>query len=251
MTLGLNLSLGSRGPSASGPASDAPGAPLVNYDFSQPSSFTLNGSAISGVSDLGSAGADLAQATGANQPATSTINTVAALDFDGTADYLQVTDGTALSHFAATNPAFTLAVVYQLDVLTGGQAVMALNTSTSADGYFTVSKQDFSMFFQGFNGAGASLTASGGQDTNAHNMVIVKSATTADVYIDGVLGTNDGALSLAALSIDRITVGAWQQNGSVFNYLNGRVGEIIIYDTVLTGSDLTALQSHIDTKWGF
>jgi hypothetical protein len=200
------------------------------YDGSDSATITESGGLISQWDDK--AGSfHLLQATGANQPATGrTQNSLAVVDFTGN-DYM---DANGALNEAAT----TVFVVGAID-----------NTGV------------FNFFFDGTSGnrhtlfnngddwfvAQAGNVTGGTPDTSAHQFTCSFPGDSANtsLRIDGVLTAGPG--NGGTQSLGTLRVGA---EFGFFAYLNGFIGELIVYDSVLGTSDRDDVEAYLKDKWG-
>ena len=235
-----------------GGGANLPTGALHHYDFSDDANLTLSGSEITAVADLGTTGSSLAPRTAGERPTnTGTINSVQAADFDG-ADSLF---GTLNSYFGGSDQPFTVAIVAQDDVASGAADLVAFNSSGSANPYYDFRSQTGT---GGFNfgkrdTSGTLKTATGGTpNTSPHVFLYWSNGTTVSLEVDGVSifsGTDINVVG--STGVNRLSLGVWYQVSSLFNYLNGKIGEVVIYGTELSSGDRTDLKSFLNAKWGF
>lgn len=82
-------------------------------------------------------------------------------------------------------------------------------------------------------------------DTIDHLFKVELNTTSSNVYIDGslVVSGNIGSDGLTGITV------AEDFNGST-GELDGYIAEVLIYDSIITGTDDTNIQNYLNTKWG-
>jgi hypothetical protein len=219
-----------------------------------------NGSSVRGWDDEGDA-FDLAfmdVTLGTTVPTwvSSAINSLGALDFDGTDDSLRLrtdsnTGGPVFDTVFNVN-AKTLFIVFQMEGNATNQAAPYDNTGLFAEdgGYF-------GMYLKTNGSVHSALAynfASGAQETSitiSQNVpyVAMLKHDGSTLSIEARDGTNTLSNSVSSgntnASAARVHVG----RGFAAAFFNGKVGEIATYDAALTGTDLTDAWSYFTTKW--
>jgi hypothetical protein len=187
-----------------------------------------------------------AQGTGSSQPTTGsvTINSLNALAFDGS-DVLTLSD--TASTIMGASAAGTVLFVTKRNSDTGDAVPNAAISDWGTDG----GNQDYEPYNDGtiYHGWGSNTRKTTGNpsaDLSAvHLFTIITSASEWTYKIDGTnhytTGTNTVAWSSSA---PRLCVANGASNAA------RHLGEILMYDTALTGTDLTNAQDYLSTKWG-
>lgn len=197
------------------------------------------------------------QGTAGNQPTASTVGSLAALDFDGTTDFLDA-PAAALDTFNDVNKAWVLAV-YRHDVAdvsdTERPLYTAANNSTASRVYLgvgsTTSGAANKIYFGGrrldadsfaYSGFGPALTA--GQVTILLGYMDW-TARTAEIWLDGEqeatassLWTGSGNTSATDSASMRI---GGNTGASPIRFLNGRVAELVVGTSELSSDDIDKL----------
>lgn len=93
--------------------------------------------------------------------------------------------------------------------------------------------------------AGTALTSLNTEDTNAHIHEFVVNGTSSELYIDGALDISGAA---GANSIEGLTLFASRADA---NISNGRMGEVLVYNSVLTTAQRGQVRRYLARKWGF
>ena len=183
-------------------------------------------------------GRDFAQAIAANRPIVSAVtqNGRAILEFDGSNDqlihssnFLQVANCTMLAAF-------------QRNANTYGGVIASANNADRSPGIIIDSLRGAIRGFQNL-----ALAAVGA--VNAFN---ITSGTVANGT--AVMFTNGTEISTSAVSNTLDNTGTTTAIGSYrttqANYLNGYIGEIIVYTRVLTVSERRRAEGYLGKKWG-
>lgn len=223
-------------------------APLGWWDPSDSSNVTLIGSNVSQVDDLSGNGYHMTQATDSNRPtiASAQMNGLDALSFDGT-EYIQSTIGT---EFSGTDIPFTLSFVYQFDNadLSGTEIILSFGHSTTASNHHWFGGIVSDVLRTRRNGTGTAAEVDFLKtDASPHVVSLVFDGNDIDVWYDGVL-VKQATLDLGDVSLNNLTLGAWDSNGEGFN-LDGKIGEVWVHDTVLNYTALKSLHMYLGMKW--
>jgi hypothetical protein len=215
------------------------------WDFSDLSTLTID-TGISAVADKSGNGYNATQSVGGNQPLSSQNqrNGRAVADFDGTGDRLQTAnvsaDLAAFSSFVALSPrtlgqlsfgriwtrndiqrAMLVASGNQFTVAHGNRQAAGTTTSISLNDWFYITG-----------------TSSGGSSPNFELWVNGQSQA---INASGTANTSSVASNPYAIG-DR-AAGA--------RAFDGRIGEIIIYNRVLSAAEITKIEQYLAKKWGF
>lgn len=212
------------------------------YDASNAASITHVAGAVSQWNDLSGNGYHLKQGTGSLQPTTgTTLNGLNSITFNG--DGL---DTDAFAPVALTD--LTLAVC-----LNNTSSSHSIGEITGKAQYITYGDSNQAHTMYGWTGApnvGINDAALGSGETFLL-LIRCKSAATAgstmNIYTaggDALTGSSNGAVSssdVTHIRVGRDFVGA--------RYIIGQVGEFVLYNSNVTGADLTALGAYLE-RWG-
>ncbi len=204
-------------------------------DAADSATITQTGGNVSQWDDKSGNGYHVTQSVGANQPTTNsrTINGLNVLDFDGS-DYL-LRDTTP--NISQPN---TIFVVVQHDNSNNGYYVDGDSTSGSVRNAIS-SNSGSGQFhlYSGFSIFGGTM------DQNLHIFTGIFNGGSSKLYQEGtqIAGANAGSYSLRGLSVG---VRASRSD----NYLDGIIGEIIIYDALLSDEDKNQVGQYLADKWG-
>jgi hypothetical protein len=211
------------------------------YDASVASSLTLTSGFVSQWDDLSGSGLHLTQATEANRPGTGTINGKTAVDFDGSNDLMQVT--------ADVFPG-TLMVVGSLDsIAASAMAAFAADAATnSANAFWISSPAQWRLV--GFDASiPASYAHSGGTALASQPVLATVLHGASNVSrIDGA--PLAGTTNVTGGNTQGVTVGARVISGSPSTLWNGQIGEVLLFNRVLTASEVSKAESYLASKWG-
>jgi hypothetical protein len=214
------------------------------WDFSDLSTLTID-TGISAVADKSGNGYNATQSTGGNQPLSSgnQRNGRAVADFDGNGDRLQT------ANISADLPAFSSFVA--LSVRTLGQF-------------------SFGRIWTRNDNQRAKLVSSSSQFSLGQGGAVVQATTTGIVlndwfYITGTsTGGNSGtygyrvngltqslsstSASTSSVASNPYVIGNRTDGGRTFD---GRIGEILIYNRVLSAAEIAKVETYLAKKWGF
>ena len=244
------------------------GPPVSGYklwlDASDTASITASGGAVSQWSDKSGNARHLTQGTGANQPTTGTrtINGKNVIDFDGTNDWMSVPSSTALFNYLHNSTGGTTFVVGIVDNTAAGKTIFGTCDFSSADtgvvSDVNSSEQTNLAIVRGASGASTAIAF-------AVNTLTAGSAFYLTAKFDGGNATAGnrlreslnncafaGANSLTntastSNSTGNMTVGA-NHNGNT-NW-DGVIGEIIIYEGILSDANIDSVEAYLAAKWG-
>jgi hypothetical protein len=199
---------------------------LSPWHWSDPSdaaSVTLGGSNVSQLNDKSTNGRHLTQGTAGARPTYTSagINGLNCLTWDG---------GDTLTASGSLSQPCTVALIVQLASTSSQQVIFG------ASAFYTQSAAW--SWFSGSLGAGPA------QDTSLHMIVAVLNSTSSTVRLDGAsTATSVGAAAFAS--------GSWEFSRAASPILSGgKTGELIIVPSVVSGTNLTNLESYLRTKWG-
>jgi hypothetical protein len=204
-------------------------------DASDPSSITKDSNGlVSQWNDKSGNGHHATQSTESLKPisGTATINGNNALKFDGTDDRLENSSLT-------TGQPFSVFAVIKDDISSG-----SFRTWWSGDSGATRS------FLQNSNGNNRSMWAdsylyNGSSTTNNEIWTAEFNGSSSVLYVDGTAGTTG---NVGDNSINGFWIG--EENGSNYPNWNGLIGEILIFDAILSEADRQKVEGYLAQKWG-
>jgi len=214
------------------------------YDATVASSVTLVSDYVSQWSDLSGAGHHLTQSVEADRPALGTISGKTAIDLDGSNDYLSNADAPSGWEFG------TIFCVHERD---GGanQNVYAVRSSLNNNMYCSVNSAA-AEYRSGGGAGGTGGLRSTGVVTNGTPRLLTQTADNSSVYdlrLDAATAT--GTTSGFLTNVAGTYLGC--RNSSSLGlglFFNGKVGEFIVYNRVLSASEITKVEQYLAAKWG-
>jgi hypothetical protein len=213
------------------------------YDATVASSITLVSDYVSQWSDLSGAGHHLTQSVEADRPALGTISGKTAIDLDGSNDYLSNAAAPSGWEFG------TIVCVHERD---GGGNQCLYGIVTAANNIMAGSLNNFFNEYRSNAGANGTVGRSGGTATAGTQRLLTHTSDNTSVYglrVSGeaVAGTNAGLFS----NVVGTYLGA--RNSAALGlglFWTGKVGEFIIYNRVLSASEITKVEQYLAAKWG-
>ena len=203
-------------------------------DASHSSTIEENGGKVSQWNDKSGNGHHATQSTESLKPisGTATINGNNALKFDGTDDRLENSSLT-------TGQPFSVFAVIKDDISSG-----SFRTWWSGDSGATRS------FLQNSNGNNRSMWAdsylyNGSSTTNNEIWTAEFNGSSSVLYVDGTAGSTG---NVGDNSINGFWIG--EENGSSDPNWNGLIGEILIFDAILSEADRQKIEGYLAHKWG-
>ena len=196
------------------------------------------------------------QATSGNQPATNitTINGKNAIDFDGVDDYLFRTSAfiTALGSCAAfvvvKGPAqdnkYLLAEGKSTDPDTIFALIMSSDLPAGNDTLTMFYRDDF----KSNDLVQSSFTSGLLYDSTVNIGLITDTVTTVKTFVDGGPEEHSIAYTRGTYTPDRVAIGGLLRATAGFHF-NCSLAEIIIYDSVLSNTDLNLVGNYLNAKW--
>ncbi len=244
----------------------SPPPPVSGYklwlDASDTSTITSSGGAVSSWLDKSVNAYTFTQATSTNQPTTGTrtINGKNALDFDGTNDKLQSSAAASTWNFLHDATNATVFMVISPDA-SQDQPLLTTSDNTTQVGiwyYLRTTSTSFGMAI--LNGTSNAFVAlEYGSSYSANTPMVAAFITDADN------GTNSNRIKLyknsgaeegtfqegtqtytSANAAASLIIGAWPTS----NAYNGLIGEIVIYQGILSDSNRNSVSDWLKTKWG-
>lgn len=168
-----------------------------------------------------------------------------ALDFDGSDDYVEVTDSAVLD----ITGDFTLAAWIYPDTLGSSRAIVSKrDTSSNNGGYSLTLGGNGEVYCQTNSGSGTtnSYTANGAVTASAwYHVAAVRSGTSCDVYINGAKKTNSyGTHTTLAANNLALRFGRSPNSTEPFD---GKIDEVHVYSTALSPVEVATVYNGLST----
>lgn len=224
------------------------------YDFQVGgSTLTMSGSNVVQANDLSGNGYHVVPNLAAQGPTIGAINGHQALDFNGTNQWLYRSVYNPTAGIEGFDEPVTAFAVFVPDVVNVTQDVISINSVTNnpyfalmrirSDGDLQVTKRD----------TGATTVSLIGNAISASALSISSvnhTGTTTTIRVNGVEGVTSGSQDVGELSISRFCIGVWfQAAATFFNWYDGRIGEVIVYNRSLTSGEVTQVEDYLTARW--
>jgi hypothetical protein len=224
---------------------------VARYDAADLSSISLSGSDVTQWSDVSGNARHATQGTSTNRPksGTRTINSINAIDFDGTNDWL-FNNGIAAS-FTGEDKPFTVFVLQAKDA-TGSRTPWTIGSTASNIPYFWNAGDDF--FIRDSAGNQTNLLIEGSDITTPMFTTFRSSGLNFTGYLNKTLVNTGTAYNRGTISLNRGTIGAFPSDGGIVGnfgrFFNGLIGELIYYNRQLTALEVGQVHDYLSAKWG-
>ena len=211
-------------------------SPVLWLDASDTSTITEVSGAVSRWDDKSGNGNHPVQATAAAQPSsgTRTLNSLNVLDFDGTADYLQVLGDTL------TQP-YTVYAVIDTDSTTTAGYVLDGSSAGNRAGIRTLNNTTLTYINPAY-----SMTVTSTLDPGIVSGVW-NGAASKTRWVTST-DERDGTWTTTSVDIQLITLGTFQ--GATGAFFDGAIAEVIVIDRLLSASEAAATEQYLSDKWG-
>jgi hypothetical protein len=199
-------------------------------------------------------GYTLAQSIGANQPTISSINGKQAFDYNGSTQVLTSTDaGLVALATGASVPPTTIFYVVRIDVAGQVFPVVFGNTSNAAPFYSAIHPDGGSLWRTSYrNNASSIVNTNSTAQYAASTPYVIATSTSSDIVgrVNGAQVVSASSTAAAgAITVNVLAVGALVRT-SAASFLNGQVGDVLIYNRVLTASEIQRVERWLSAKFG-
>lgn len=165
------------------------------------------------------------------------INTKQALVLDGSNDYM------ATAAFAGGNLTIsTMFFVAKRAVSGVGSAGMYLADGIDSSNRQAILSTDTTQILWSFAGGGVNTSTVADTATHIHCCTFAGDASST-YYLDGI---NIGTANIGSNQLAGLTIGA---RYNLIQFLNGIIGEVIIYNRVLSATEITQINNYLANKW--
>ncbi len=191
------------------------------------------------------------------------------IQFNGTSRWLNFGSGTLSSVFAGSGKKFTIAAVIKHNhAATTGTIIGQYHSSANQRAFvFQIASGKMTFLFQSLAGTDArAITGNSTISTSNHALVLMtydgaistgNGLDRVKMRVNGVaetptLTTNTGSLIDIPTSTANLSVGAWSDTaGTAANgYFNGDIGELCVWNKILTNEEISAFEQYALNKWG-
>lgn len=246
--------------------------PFAWWDASYTSSISTSGSAVTQWSDISGNNHNLAQSTSTARPAsgTRTVNSLNALDFDGSSDFLKSNESASVWNLLHNATGATAFVVFKADSNSATVGMLCTSNDTSQVGVWNYlrptsnndiatailsgSSNNFVTLEYGTPGATYTTSAA----VSIATVFDAANATTSNrVRYYKNNNTEQGTFSQSQVNYtsnnaaNPLCVGSFPgASGAGSDFFDGLICEILIYSGVMNTTDIGTVQSYLTTKWG-
>jgi len=203
-----------------------------------------NNSSLSQWTDCSGLGNHATQSTGGSQPIfkTNQQNGLSTINFNGSSQFMNFSNiggyfSNSMTCFIVSNAATTAlsSGIFMVNVASSSNRISIAYPWNDGNYYF-----DF-----GNISGGGRLSGADGQSTGSYfiNSFLVTPGTGMKIYSGNTVIYSNGTTStVSALSSGTLC-------NSSTNYWSGSIGEIILYNTALSSSQITAIYNYLHKKW--
>ena len=229
-------------------------------DAADTSTISLSGSAVTQWDDKSGNAYNFAQGTSGLRPlsGTRTQNGLNVIDFDGIDDCLATTAAKSAFNFI-NNTTATLFIVNKFDSTAGLNYLIGANVGSNGEIGIVYYSNTTNLVFWDGNGSGTLVYDISSAVNTTARLDSIKSDpanATAANRIKYALNTGSFAGSNTQTgtasgsdSTQNLAIGDSSPSGSSIP-LNGFIGEVLIYNSILSGTDITNVQTYLLGKWG-
>lgn len=218
----------------------------LTHDLDADAISGTDGTAVATWANAGTVGGSAAQATSGFQPLlkVGTFNGHNAVRFDGTDDRLAFTN-------QSVGPEYTVIVVSDLNGFSGSAALVGADSTTSPNRIFQFKFSSSSLLtltaFTGGTGSDTSKVFSGSAHLTPTFSTATRSSTDVNVYHRTNAPQTSTLAAGNSTSTLALTIGS-NVNGT--NPANGDIARVLIWNRVLSSSELTQAWSYITARYG-
>lgn len=212
----------------------------------------LDAQAVGAWEDKSTASNDATQASGSAQPLyrTNVQNGHPMLKWDGLNDYMRC-DGIA-STFSGNDKTATIFIIFKKTDNLTSQALISCGNSVLG-GYFaayTRNTPDYLITKQDDAATAVNAVPALPPDTSATLITLRLNGTTLDVDIDGLGVDVADPFNVGVTTLNGAALGAFYVTGAIIFPLSGYIGEVLIYNSALSGANRTLVNNYLIARWG-
>jgi hypothetical protein len=226
--------------------------PALWLDAADTTTITESSGSVSQWDDKSGNGRNFTQANGANQPTTGTLtlNSLNAIDFNGTSDFLV---SAATSLVSPTDGTFTVFAVVLPDTTIGIRFILNGDESNAGNRppqfLRTNGTSIESVRVSNFSNVVSTAVAQKTSAVSASVAVLAQSRLTTSVIeatVDGAAVASAAALDGSTATARVVTLGARSGGG----FFNGVMCELIAYPFAMSDPDVLQVETYLRNKWG-
>ena len=145
---------------------------------------------------------------------------------------------------------FTIFLVAQSNTTAAVQGLIGRQVGSSLGSYVTRRESDGGVFNSFLFGTGGSSQAANTSNNNAniHNIYFQNGGALNYAINNGAFNTGAVRSGYDNTTTNLAAIGA--SNGSGSNPMDGWIGEVIVYNAILTTSEITQINQYLSRKWG-
>lgn len=232
-------------------------------DASDTSTITTSGSAVTQWNDKSANAYAFTQGTAAYRPAsgTRTQNSLNVLDF-GTNDLLLSTAAASTWKFLHDGTDHTILIAFKNDITGATQFILSTHEASSANvGFYALTVVGNTWVHGATRGVSGSLVCDNDTATTVGTNFTYyamlsdfnngTAANRSDIRIKQGAAIKNNTLTNAVSTADpkrTLGIGDYIDGGNLS--IDGMIGEIIIYEQILSAADLLTVQQYLSSKWG-
>lgn len=157
----------------------------------------------------------------------------------------------AATAFSGNDIPYTLINVTKLDSTAFDQSVLGLGNSADGDSaaiHLPSTAAGARQFFRRSDD-GTTINRIFGTATTNYEVILWKfNGTEIEVFLNGLSIYGPIGANVNTNTLNRLTIGAWRSTGSANTFLRGSITEIAMYDSALSGADLTKIHDYFTAK---
>ena len=201
----------------------------------------------SAMEDLAGNSHDASQGSTPDQPTwlSSGINSLGALDYDGTSEHMDIA---TLTSILAISASFTISLVFKLDTDDATSKTLLASTVGASDLFIIQRTSSQGISCATYNGATWDNKSVAFTDTTSSHILTVTNSVTNGLkaYIDGIELTSTANTPSSGVTV-ATTIGC-RTTGDLF--WDGLIGEIIVYSREMESPEREELEFDLSQKWG-
>jgi hypothetical protein len=200
-------------------------------------------------------GYSLAQSTGANQPTISSINGKQAFDYNGSSQFLSSTDAGLVAEGAGASAVNPTTIFYVLvpDAVAQAYPVMWGSSTLANPAYCAIHPHTGNVwrtFYRDDNSLGVFISSTATYAAGSAYVVATATDTNIVGHVNGseVINTSN-TRAAQPQPVNQFAVGCLLRTFAG-QYVNGQIGDVLVYNRVLTASERQKVERWLAGKFG-